>query len=125
MVGEPDGLDVVVLPVDPDEPDVDEEPLFKVGAGPPDVDDEVDPPLEPVVAGEPEVAGGTTVTGTSTCAPVVVLTKVRVRFVEPCPEGLVTGNIATVDPASDARTDGSLTMSMLQDRLGPVDGVTG
>jgi hypothetical protein len=119
VVGEPDGLDVVVLPVDPDEPDVDEEPLLKVGAGPPDVDDEVDPPLEPVVA------GGTTVTGTSTCAPVVVLTKVRVRFVEPCPEGLVTGNIATVDPASDARTDGSLTTSMLHDRLGPDDGVTG
>jgi hypothetical protein len=121
-VGGPDGLDVVVLLVDPDEPEVDEEVLFRVGAGPPEVEEVL--PLEPLEPDEPELVTGTTVTGTLTCAPVVVLTRVTVR-VEPPPEGLVTGNIATVEPASGARTDGSVTTSMLQVRLGPEDGTTG
>jgi hypothetical protein len=119
------GPEVVVVPVvagPPEEPEVGVELPLTVGALEPDGDDEPDPPLEPE---EPEVVVGTTVTATSVVAPVLVSTSVRVRFVEPLPDGPVTGIIATVELPSAASTDGSLTTSMLPDRLGPQEGATG
>jgi hypothetical protein len=116
---------VVVLPVVPGELDVDKEPAVEGGVAELEVKEGPEPPLVPVGGWGLEVGRGTTVTATLTSAPVVVLIRVRVRFDELAPVGLVTGKIATVELPSEARTDGSLTTSMLPDRFGPVEGGTG
>ena len=97
-----------------DEPEVPEEPLVKVGVEP-DVEVEPEPPLVT------EVGAGAFVTGTVTVAPVVVFTKVSDDG-EPLP---AQGMSATVEPPRDASSDGSVTYSMLPDRVGPLEGATG